>query len=118
MEISREFTFEAAHHLPNVPPAHKCSRIHGHSYRVQIALEGPIDPRYGWVVDYADIDQAYLQIHSILDHQLLNTIDGLENPTSENLAVWIWERLDSLPLLAAVTVWETPRSTCIYRGPS
>lgn len=117
-EIFREFTFEAAHRLPNVPPGHKCSRLHGHSYRVSFHVAGEIGDESGWVQDFGDIKVACAPLIDRLDHYYLNEIDGLENPTSENLARWLWNRLK--PLLAnltAVTVRETCTSGCIYRGP-
>nr|WP_280335170.1 6-carboxytetrahydropterin synthase QueD [Nocardia wallacei] len=116
MEIFREFTFEAAHRLPNVPKGHKCARLHGHSYRVQVHLRGDIDPDSGWFMDFGDLKAAFKPIEDQLDHYYLNDIEGLENPTSEVLARWIWTRLvDQLPL-AAIQVRETCTSGCIYRG--
>jgi len=116
MEIFREFTFEAAHRLPNVPAGHKCARLHGHSYRVEIHLRGDVDPVAGWVTDFGDIKAAFRPLHEQLDHNYLNEVPGLENPTSEVLARWIWERLaDALPL-SAVVIRETCTSGCIYRG--
>lgn len=116
--IFREFTFEAAHRLPHLPPEHKCTRLHGHSYRVQVAVAGPIDAPLGWVMDFGDIKAAWKPLDDELDHYYLNDIEGLENPTSENLATWIWARLSgSLPGLESVTVRETCTSGCIYRGP-
>lgn len=117
MEIFKEFTIEAAHRLPNLPPTHKCSRLHGHSFRIRIWVEGQIDPQLGWVMDFADIKDAYRPIFDMLDHRYLNEIPGLENPTSENLARWVWERLKpSLPSLSRVQVMETCTSGCEYRG--
>jgi 6-pyruvoyltetrahydropterin/6-carboxytetrahydropterin synthase len=116
-EIFREFTFEAAHRLPNVPPDHKCSRLHGHSYRVAVHVTGPVDPQFGWVVDFGEIKAAFAPIERCLDHYYLNEIEGLENPTSEAIAVWIWERPQPrLTGLSAVTVRETCTSGCTYRG--
>jgi 6-pyruvoyltetrahydropterin/6-carboxytetrahydropterin synthase len=116
MEIFREFTFEAAHRLPQVPEGHKCARLHGHSYRVEIHLRGDVDPVTGWVVDFGDIKAAFQPLHDQLDHYYLNEVPGLDNPTSEVLARWIWERLaDSLPL-SAVVIRETCTSGCVYRG--
>lgn len=116
-EIFREFTFEAAHHLPFVPADHKCARLHGHSYRVEIRVRGPVRSESGWVVDFTDIKEAFKPLHAQLDHYYLNEIEGLENPTSENLARWIWERLvGSLPGLHEVVVRETCTSGCVYRG--
>ncbi|TPQ18625.1 6-carboxytetrahydropterin synthase QueD [Streptomyces sporangiiformans] len=117
MEIFREFTFEAAHRLPNVPEGHKCARLHGHSYKVIVHVEGDVDPEAGWVMDFADVKRAFKPIEAQLDHYYLNEIEGLENPTSEVLAKWIWERLGGdLPTLSAVTVRETCTSGCTYRG--
>jgi len=118
MEIYREVTFEAAHRLPNVPEDHKCARLHGHSFRVSIHVEGELDPTLGWVADFADLAAAWHPLHDQLDHRYLNEIEGLANPTSEVLAMWIWERLaPALPGLAQVGVRETCTSGCTYRGP-
>jgi 6-pyruvoyltetrahydropterin/6-carboxytetrahydropterin synthase len=118
MELYKEFTIEAAHRLPNVPAGHKCARLHGHSFRLEIRVRGPLDPTLGWVMDFADIKAAFKPLYDQLDHHYLNDIPGLENPTSEVLAVWIWERLaPALPLLSAVVVRETCTSGCEYRGP-
>ncbi len=117
MEISKTFQIEAAHRLPNVPAGHKCARLHGHSFRIEIHVAGPLDPELGWIMDYADIKQAFEPLFDKLDHRCLNDVPGLENPTSERLAVWIWERLrPGLPLLSEVVVHETCTSTCRYRG--
>ena len=117
MEIWKEFTFEAAHMLPNVPDAHKCKRLHGHSYRVRVVVEGELDPTLGWVVDFAAIADAFEPIRLRLDHYYLNEIEGLENPTSEVLAKWIWTRLaPSLPILSRIEVSETCTAGCVYRG--
>jgi 6-pyruvoyltetrahydropterin/6-carboxytetrahydropterin synthase len=115
MEIFREFTFEAAHRLPNVPEGHKCARLHGHSYRVVIHVEGPVSEPAGWVVDFGKIKDALEYPLRMLDHHTLNYVGGLENPTAEHLAQWLW---DALPLrgLSAVTVWETAHAGCTYRG--
>lgn len=117
LEIFKEFTVEAAHRLPNVPDGHKCARLHGHSFRIVVKVGGPVDPKYGWVMDFAEIKRAFQPIHDRLDHNYLNDIPGLENPTSERLAVWIWEQLKpSLSQLTAVVVHETCTSGCEYRG--
>jgi 6-pyruvoyltetrahydropterin/6-carboxytetrahydropterin synthase len=116
MEIFREFTFEAAHRLPNVPAGHKCARLHGHSYRVEVHLTGDVDPVAGWVTDFGDIKAAFAPLHEQLDHNYLNEIPGLANPTSEVLARWIWERLAGTLPLSAVMIRETCTSGCIYRG--
>ena len=117
MEIWKQFTFEAAHLLPNVPEDHKCHRLHGHSYQVRICVEGDLDPELGWVIDFSDIKKAYLPIRHELDHYYLNDIEGLENPTAENIARWIWERLQPrLPILSKIEIDETCTSGCVYRG--
>lgn len=117
MEIYKAFTFEAAHLLPNVPPEHKCARLHGHSFRVEIHVSGPVGEYSGWVMDFGDLKTAFEPILDQLDHYYLNDIEGLENPTSENIARWIWQRLiPALPLLSAVMVHETCTSGCRYTG--
>ncbi|RIK40748.1 MAG: 6-carboxytetrahydropterin synthase QueD [Chloroflexi bacterium] len=117
MELFKEFMFEAAHRLPNVPPGHKCARLHGHSFKVTIHVEGDVDPHTGWVIDFAEIKAAFQPLYDQLDHYYLNEIDGLENPTSEVLARWIWTRLKpTLPALSQVTIHETCTSGCRYRG--
>jgi 6-pyruvoyltetrahydropterin/6-carboxytetrahydropterin synthase len=116
MELRKTFQFEAAHLLPLLPKSHKCRRLHGHSFKVEIAVEGELDPRLGWVMDYADISAAFRPIWEKLDHRYLNEIVGLENPTSERIALWIWNKLKpTLPLLTEVTVAETCTAKCIYR---
>lgn len=117
MDIFKIFTLEAAHRLPNVPEGHKCSRLHGHSFRVEVHVSGDLDPHTGWVMDYADIKQAFQPLYAQLDHHYLNDIAGLENPTSERLAAWIWEHLKpALPALSEIVVHETCTSGCRYRG--
>ncbi|MEO6967790.1 MAG: 6-carboxytetrahydropterin synthase QueD [Rhodanobacteraceae bacterium] len=116
-DIFKAFTIEAAHRLPNVPAGHKCARLHGHSFRVEIHLRGEPDPTLGWVIDFADVKAAFAPIHDALDHHYLNDVQGLENPTSERLAAWIWERLRrSLPLLQEIVVHETCTAGARYRG--
>lgn len=117
-ELSRSYRFEAAHHLPQAPEGHRCRRVHGHSYEVELHVLGELDEAAGWVTDFATIDTAFTPVRELLDHQLLNDVDDLENPTSELLARWIWRRLVGvLAGLEAVIVRETPRSACVYRGP-
>jgi len=117
MDIFKVFTIEAAHRLPNVPPGHKCARLHGHSFRIELHIAGEVDPHAGWVMDFADIKAAFQPLYDRLDHHYLNDIDGLDNPTSENLARWIWGHLKpALPLLDEVVVHETCTSGCRYRG--
>jgi 6-pyruvoyltetrahydropterin/6-carboxytetrahydropterin synthase len=117
MEIFREFTFEAAHRLPHVPAGHKCARLHGHSYHVTVHVRGMIEPQAGWVRDFAEVKRAFEPLHDELDHRYLNDVAGLENPTTEHLARWIWRRLaPGLPGLSQVVVRETCTAGCVYRG--
>jgi 6-pyruvoyltetrahydropterin/6-carboxytetrahydropterin synthase len=117
MEIFKEFTFEAAHRLPHVPEGHKCARLHGHSFRIAIHVAGPLDAHTGWVMDFADVKTAFAPLHQVLDHNYLNDVPGLENPTSEQIARWIWDRLaPSLPGLSRVVVRETCTAGAIYTG--
>ena len=117
MEIFKEFTFEAAHRLPGVPEGHKCARLHGHSFRIELHLTGPVQEQTGWVMDFGDIKSAFQPLYEQLDHHYLNEIGGLENPTSEVLAKWIWDGVKPrLPMLSKVVVRETCTSGCVYRG--
>jgi 6-pyruvoyltetrahydropterin/6-carboxytetrahydropterin synthase len=117
MRLERSYRFEAAHFLPRVPPGHKCARMHGHSYQIDVSIEGEFDPERGWVMDFADIDEQVAPLVRQLDHQVLNEIEGLTNPTSELLARWCWQKLAArLPGLREVAISETPTSRCIYRG--
>jgi len=119
IELRKSFQFEAAHLLPRLPKTHKCRRLHGHSFKVEIVVAGACDPKLGWLMDYADIAKAFQPIWEKLDHRYLNEIPGLENPTSENIAAWIWKKLKSkLPLLTEVVVAETCTARCVYQGPS
>jgi 6-pyruvoyltetrahydropterin/6-carboxytetrahydropterin synthase len=116
-ELTRSYRFEAAHRLPRVPADHKCARMHGHGFRVDVVVRGPVGADSGWVVDFADIDRAARPLVDALDHRTLNEIEGLGNPTSEILAKWIWDRLAAaLPGLAEVAVCESETSRCAYRG--
>ncbi len=116
-EIFKVFTIEAAHRLPNVPEGHKCGRLHGHSFRVEIHLKGRIDPQSGWIVDFADVKKVFKPYYEQLDHNYLNEIEGLENPTSENFARWIWHSVvDKLPGLSKVVVCETCTCGAVYTG--
>jgi len=117
MRLEKTFCFEAAHWLPHVPEDHKCRRMHGHSFRVTIAVQDDVDSSKGWVMDYGLIGDAFAPLDAQLDHYLLNDIEGLENPTSEMLAIWIWDRLiDALPSLCEIAVEETCTCRCVYRG--
>src|SRR5512134_2125095 len=114
VELTKSYAFEAAHRLPMVPADHKCARMHGHSFRVEVTVSGEVDARMGWLVDFGDITAVVEpMLKAELDHRTLNDVPGLENPTSELLCVWLWQRLrPQLPLLAAVTVAETCTGAC------
>jgi 6-pyruvoyltetrahydropterin/6-carboxytetrahydropterin synthase len=117
MEIYKDFSFESAHLLPNVPEGHKCGRLHGHSFHVRIVVTGNVGETSGWVMDFADIKSIVKPIIFQLDHYYLNEIEGLENPTSENIAKWIWHKLKpNLPELGRIEIKETCTSGCIYSG--
>lgn len=117
MDIFKVFRIDAAHRLPNAPEGHKCAQMHGHSFRIEIHVRGPVDPRLGWVIDFTDIVKAFNPLYDQLDHQCLNEIQGLENPTSENIAKWIWKRLlPTMPSLNKIIVQETPESGVVYKG--
>ena len=117
VRLVKTFTFEAAHFLPSFPDGHKCRRMHGHSFKVDVIVEGEIPPGKYHLVDYADIKAVTDPIHAEIDHRCLNEIKGLENPTSEMIAVWLWERIrPKLPMLAEIVVYETCTSRCEYRG--
>lgn len=116
--IVKEFSFEAAQTLPSAPPGHKCRHMHGHSFRVEIAVEGEVDPKTGWIYDHAEITRVMKPILDRLDHSYLNGIPGLENPTIEVICAWLWEKLQpDLPGLCEIVLHETPTARCIYRGP-
>ena len=117
MDIFNIYHLESARRLPYLPPEHPCSRLHGHSFRVEVHVSGPLDAKLGWVVDFADVDAAWAPIKATLDHRYLNDVPGLENPTSELLAIWIWQRLKPvLPGLTKIVIQETTSSGCIYTG--
>jgi len=117
MELRKTFQFEAAHLLPRLPKSHKCRRLHGHSFQVEVAVSGEVDPKLGWLVDYAEMARCFKPLWEQLDHRYLNEVPGLENPTSEHIAAWIWKRLKPrLPLLTEVVVAETCTARCVYRG--
>jgi len=118
MEIFRLFHIEAAHRLPNVPADHKCARLHGHSFRIEIHVAGEVNRDSGWVQDFAEISAAFVPVKEQLDHHYLNDVPGLENPTSENLSEWIWNELSpELPMLSKIVVHETCTCGCSYEGP-
>ena len=116
-QLSREFRFEAAHTLPRVPEDHKCRRMHGHSYQVTVTVVGDVDPEMGWLIDFAAIDEAVTPVISELDHRVLNEVAGLDNPTCEVLAAFLWKRVAAqLTVLDEIVVSETPDSRCVFRG--
>jgi len=117
VRLVHEFRFEAAHHLPKVPEGHKCRRLHGHSFKIELAVAGPVNPETGWFLDFGEIHRLWEPLYEALDHRYLNEISGLENPTSEVLAKWIWNKLKpGLPSLDQVTVFETCDARCEYAG--
>ncbi|MAZ37706.1 MAG: 6-carboxytetrahydropterin synthase QueD [Crocinitomicaceae bacterium] len=117
MLIYKQFTFDSAHQLPNVPEGHKCKNLHGHTYHLTVYIEGDLNPKLGWVMDFSDLKAVLKPILDQLDHNYLNDIKGLENPTSEVLVVWIWNQIKpALPLLTRLELKETPTSGAIYEG--
>ncbi len=119
VRLVHEFRFEAAHRLPRVPEGHKCSRLHGHSFKVELAIEGPVDPETGWVIDFAELQRHWAPLHELFDHHYLNEVPGLENPTSEVLSHFIWQAIKPRLLgLCRVTVYETCEARCEYEGRS
>ena len=117
MDIFKVFQVEAAHRLPNVPEGHKCARVHGHSFRIEVHVSGKVGDESGWVMDFADLKRIFQPVYDQLDHHYLNEIEGLENPTSENMARWIWQRLrPTLEGLSKIVVQETCNAGCVYYG--
>jgi 6-pyruvoyltetrahydropterin/6-carboxytetrahydropterin synthase len=117
VDLKKEYRFEAAHFLPRVPEGHKCRRMHGHSYKIELHARGTVDPHTGWLVDFAELDNAWADLEGRLDHQMLNDVPGLENSTCENLAAYVHRIVRArVPQLSAVTVWETADACCTYRG--
>ena len=118
MEIYKKFSFDSAHYLPNVPDDHKCRRMHGHTFNIEIHIGGPVNREIGWIMDFADIKTICDPVIKQLDHRVLNDIKGLNNPTSENLAKWIWEKVNpQLSGLKKIIVSETCSTGCVFRGP-
>ncbi len=118
VELSKEYRFEAAHSLPRVPAGHKCSRLHGHSYKVELQVCGPVDEATGWLFDFQVIDDAWAELHALFDHRTLNDVPGLENSTCENISIYVWRAVrKTVPQLSAVTIWEMSDGRCTYRGP-
>jgi 6-pyruvoyltetrahydropterin/6-carboxytetrahydropterin synthase len=120
MRIYKEFTFEAAHFLPSAPPGHPNSRVHGHSFRVRVTLDGEPDEKTGLVMHLDDVEAALADVHEALDHRFLNEVEGLSQPTLERITMWLWDRLHNrLPGLAEIEIARNScREGCIYRGPA
>ena len=117
MEIYKEFSFDSAHYLPHVPDGHKCKNMHGHTYRLRVFIKGELDPRLGWIMDFKELKDALAPVMEQLDHKLINEIKGLENPTAENITVWIWNTIKPLlPLLSKIELYETSTTGVIYAG--
>jgi 6-pyruvoyltetrahydropterin/6-carboxytetrahydropterin synthase len=116
VQLCQKVRLEAAHHLPQTPEGHKCRRLHGHSFQIEIVVEGEVDPQRGWLMDYAEIRKAFAPLYEQLDHHYLNEVEGLSNPTSENLACWIWDRLTGQLPLTEIRIAETCTGSCVYRG--
>lgn|SRR5688572_7173795 len=117
MEIYKEFSFDSAHFLPHVPDGHKCKNMHGHTYRLRVYIDGPLDAKLGWIMDFKELKDSIGPIIDLLDHNLINDIEGLENPTAENITVWIWNRIKPrLPLLSRIELFETPTTGVLYAG--
>lgn len=120
MRIYKEFTFEAAHFLPSAPPGHPNARVHGHSFRVRVSIDGELDDKTGVIMHLDDVEAALADVHGALDHRMLNEVEGLSQPTLERIAAWLWDRLHNrLPGLAEIVVArDSCREGCIYRGPA
>jgi 6-pyruvoyltetrahydropterin/6-carboxytetrahydropterin synthase len=117
MTIFKQFTFDSAHFLPNVPDGHKCKGIHGHTYKLTLFLDGPLEANLGWVADFGEVKAAANTVIALIDHKLLNEIKGLENPTCELLAIWLWRQMKpAIPMLKLIELYETPTSGTIYEG--
>ena len=117
MQIFKDFTFDAAHFLPNVPEGHKCKEMHGHTYLLTVYIEGEPDEELGWLMDFSDLKSKINPIINAVDHKLLNQIEGLENPTCERIAIWLWEKIKAqIPQLTKVKLKETPTSGVVYCG--
>lgn len=117
MEIYKEFSFDSAHYLPNVPEGHKCKNMHGHTYRLRVYVQGEPHPHYGWIMDFKELKDAVGKVIDELDHRIINEIPGLQNPTAENITIWIWNQVKPLiPQLSKLELHETPTTGVIYTG--
>ena len=117
MIVYKKFNIESARSLPNLPKTHPCHKIHGHSFKIIISVEGQIDKQSGFVMDFQIIENAFQPIKTLLDHTYLNDVKGLSNPSSENICIWIWDKLESsLPNIYKIEIKETDSTGCIYKG--
>ena len=117
MIVYKKFNVESARSLPNVPETHPCYQLHGHSFKIIISVKGQLDKHTGFVTDFQEIENAFNPIKKILDHSFLNKIEGLGNPTSENICIWIWDKIESsIPNICEIEIKETDSTGCIYRG--
>lgn len=117
VRLTHEFRFEAAHRLPKVPPGHKCQRLHGHSFKIEVSVRGPVNPETGWFIDFSVLQDEWKKVYDVIDHNYLNDVPGLENPTSEILAHWLWTQMKpAVPSLEKITVFETCDARCEYEG--
>jgi len=117
MMIFKKFTFDSAHSLPNVPDGHKCKAVHGHTYQLTIYIENELVENLDWVMDFAVVKSVVKPIIDIVDHKYMNDIEGLENPTCEKIAIWLWDRIKAgIPSLKKIELNETPTSGVVYKG--
>lgn len=117
MQIFKQFSFDSAHFLPHVPDGHKCKEIHGHTYRMIVYINGELIKDLDWVMDFAEMKKVIAPVIKTIDHKLLNNIPGLENPTCEIIAVWLWNKIKpEIPLLSKIELYETPTSGVVYEG--
>jgi len=117
MIVYKKFNIESARSIPNLPKTHPCHHIHGHSFKIIISVKGPVNKQNGFVTDFQDIDDAFSSFKKELDHSYLNDIEGLQNPTSENICIWIWDKIQSsLPNIYKIEIKETDSTGCIYKG--
>lgn len=117
MEIYKDFSFDSAHFLPHVPDGHKCKNMHGHTYKLRVFVKGTPDPKLGWIMDFKELKDIVNPLIDRLDHKLINDIEGLENPTAENITIWIWKNIKPLlSNLSKIELYETPTTGVIYSG--
>jgi 6-pyruvoyltetrahydropterin/6-carboxytetrahydropterin synthase len=121
--ITRRYHFESAHWLPKVPEWHKCRRLHGHNYQIEVTVEATLDER-GFILDFFELDAVILPLVEQIDHRVLNDIEGLENPTAELIAEWFLKRIPAIRVdspaqeeyktlwVSAIRVYETSECWC------